>query len=58
MEIQPLDIVVTAIIGVATLRGFFVGLVREGFSIAALGGAYLAVQLPSPSSPPPPTRAS
>lgn len=45
VEIQPLDIVVAAIIVVATLRGFFVGLVREGFSIAALGGAYLAVQL-------------
>jgi len=45
MEIQPLDIVVTAIIAGATLRGFFVGFVKEGFSIAAVGGAYLAVQL-------------
>jgi len=45
MEIQPLDIVVAAIIAAATLRGFFVGFVKEGFSIAAVGGAYLAVQL-------------
>ena len=36
MEIQPLDIVVAAIIAAAMLRGFFVGLVREAFSIAAL----------------------
>jgi len=45
MEIQPLDLVVAAVIGGAMLRGFFVGFVKEGFSIAALGGAYLAVQL-------------
>ena len=45
MEIQPLDIVVLAIVAAALLRGFFIGLVREGFSLGALGGAYLAVQL-------------
>jgi len=45
MEIQPLDIVVAAIIAAAVLRGYFIGLVREAFSLAALGGAYLAVQL-------------
>jgi membrane protein required for colicin V production len=45
MEIQPLDIVVAAIIAAAMLRGFFIGLVREAFSLAALGAAYLAVQL-------------
>ncbi|MFQ5418129.1 MAG: CvpA family protein [Myxococcota bacterium] len=27
------------------MRGFFVGFVKEGFSIAAIGGAYLAVQI-------------
>jgi uncharacterized membrane protein required for colicin V production len=27
------------------LRGYFIGLVREAFSLAALGAAYLAVQL-------------
>ena len=48
MEIQPLDIAATAIIVAATLRGLFVGLVREGFSLAALGAAYLAVQLFTP----------
>jgi uncharacterized membrane protein required for colicin V production len=45
MEIQPLDIVVAAIIAGAMLRGYFIGLVREAFSLGALGGAYLAVQL-------------
>jgi membrane protein required for colicin V production len=45
MEIQPLDIVVFAVIAAALARGFFIGLVREGFSLGALGGAYLAVQL-------------
>jgi uncharacterized membrane protein required for colicin V production len=45
MEIQPLDIVVVAIVTAAMLRGFFIGLVREAFSLGALGGAYLAVQL-------------
>jgi uncharacterized membrane protein required for colicin V production len=45
MEIQPLDIVVVAILTGAMLRGFFIGLVREAFSLGALGGAYLAVQL-------------
>lgn len=45
MEIQPLDIVAFAIVAAATMRGFFVGFVKEGFSIAAIGGAYLAVQI-------------
>lgn len=45
MKIQALDIVVAGIIVAATLRGLFVGLIREGFSIAALGAAYLVVQM-------------
>jgi len=45
MEIQPLDIAAVAIVTAATLRGFFIGFVREGFSLAALAGAYIAVQL-------------
>jgi uncharacterized membrane protein required for colicin V production len=45
MKIQALDIVVAGIIAAAMLRGFFVGFVREGFSIAALGAAYLVVQM-------------
>jgi membrane protein required for colicin V production len=45
MEIQTLDIVVVAIVVAAMVRGFFIGLVREAFSIGAIGGAYLAVQL-------------
>ena len=45
MEIQPLDIAVVVVILVALMRGFFVGIVREGFILAGLGAAYLAVQL-------------
>jgi len=45
MEIQPLDIAAVAIIAAASLRGLFIGLIREGFSLASLGGAYMAVQL-------------
>jgi membrane protein required for colicin V production len=48
MEIQPLDIAAVAIIAAATLRGLFIGLIREGFSLASLGGAYMAVQLFTP----------
>ena len=45
MEIQPLDIAAVAIVAAATLRGLFIGLVREGFSLASLAAAYMAVQL-------------
>ena len=48
MEIQPLDIAAVAIIAAASLRGMFIGLIREGFSLAALGGAYAAVQYFTP----------
>ena len=43
-EFESVDIVVGAIIGIACLRGFFLGLIREAFSLASLGAAYLAVQ--------------
>ena len=42
---EPIDIVVGVVIGIALLRGLFLGLVRESFSLAALGGAYIAVVL-------------
>ena len=45
MEIEPLDIAAVAIIAAATLRGISIGLLREGFSLAAIAGAYMAVQL-------------
>ena len=50
MEIQPLDIAAVAIIAAATLRGLFIGLIREGFSLAALGAAYVAVQIFTPTA--------
>jgi membrane protein required for colicin V production len=50
MKIQPLDIAAVAIILAATLRGLFIGLIREGFSLAALGSAYMAVQLFTPTA--------
>jgi membrane protein required for colicin V production len=43
-EFESVDIVVGSIIGIACLRGFFLGLIREAFSLASLGAAYMAVQ--------------
>jgi len=44
MAISPLDGVTLAIVAIACLRGLFIGLIREGFSIAALGGALIATR--------------
>ncbi len=41
---SPLDGLVLAVVLVALARGFFIGLIREGFSIAALAGCFLAVR--------------
>jgi membrane protein required for colicin V production len=43
-EFESVDIIVGTIIGIACLRGFFLGLIREAFSLASLGAAYIAVQ--------------
>jgi len=43
-EFESVDIIVGTIIGIACLRGFFLGLIREAFSLASLGAAYLAVR--------------
>jgi membrane protein required for colicin V production len=43
--VAPLDVVVGAILGIAALRGLFLGLVREAFSIASLGAACITVRL-------------
>jgi membrane protein required for colicin V production len=42
---ETVDILVGTIIGIACLRGFFLGLIRESFSLASLGAAYMAVVL-------------
>ena len=47
-DFWTLDNVVLAVLGVAILRGFWIGLIREGFSIAALGGGLLAVRYGTP----------
>ena len=44
-EIRSVDVVVAAILGVALLRGLFLGLIREAFSLAALGGACIVVRI-------------
>lgn len=44
-EIRSIDLVVAAILGVALLRGVFLGLIREAFSIGALAGAVVMVRL-------------
>ena len=43
-DISTLDSVVLAVLGIAIVRGFWIGLIREGFSIVALGGGLLAVR--------------
>ena len=40
---ESVDIIVGTIIGIACLRGFFLGLIREAFSLASLGASYMAV---------------
>ncbi len=44
-EVRSVDVVVAAILGVALLRGLFLGLIREAFSLAALGGACIVVRI-------------
>ena len=40
----PVDLLALAVLGVAVLRGFFLGLIREAFSLAAIGAACFAVR--------------
>jgi len=47
---SPLDGLALAVVVVAILRGVFIGLIREGFSIAALGAAFVAVRLGTPAA--------
>jgi membrane protein required for colicin V production len=44
-ELQPIDLIALGIVGIAALRGLFLGLIREAFSIAALAAAVLAVRV-------------
>ena len=41
---ESIDIIVGTLIGITCLRGFLLGLIREAFSLASLGAAYLAVR--------------
>jgi len=43
-DFESVDIIVATLIGIACLRGFFLGLIREAFSLASLGAAYLVVR--------------
>ena len=43
--LQPIDIVALGIVGIAALRGMFLGLIREAFSIGALASAVIAVRI-------------
>lgn len=40
-----IDVVAAAVLALAIFRGLWLGLIRESFSIAALGGAVIAVRL-------------
>jgi hypothetical protein len=41
MNITAIDIAIVAIMGLALIRGVFVGMIREGFSVAAIGAVVL-----------------
>jgi membrane protein required for colicin V production len=43
--LEPIDLLALAIVLIATLRGLALGLIREAFSIAALGAAVIAVRV-------------
>ena len=43
MDIPVLDIIVGSIMALAIVRGFFVGMIREGFSVGAIGAIVLGV---------------
>lgn len=43
-DLSTLDSIVLAVMGIAIVRGMWIGMIREGFSIAALGGGLLAVR--------------
>ncbi len=45
VDVEPVDIVAVVILGVAFARGLFRGLIRETFSVAALGGACIVIKL-------------
>jgi uncharacterized membrane protein required for colicin V production len=40
----PVDLLALSLLGVAVLRGLFLGLIREAFSLAAIGAACVAVR--------------
>jgi uncharacterized membrane protein required for colicin V production len=40
----PVDLLALSLLGVAVLRGLFLGLIREAFSLAAIGAAVVAVR--------------
>jgi membrane protein required for colicin V production len=43
--IEPIDILVGAVLSIAALRGLFLGLIREAFSLAGIASGYLVVRL-------------
>jgi len=47
-DIWTLDGLVLGILTITIVRGIWIGLIREGFSIAALGGGLLAVRYGTP----------
>jgi len=49
-ELRAVDLVVGTILGLAVLRGLWLGMIREAFSIGALGGAVVAVRLFGPTA--------
>jgi membrane protein required for colicin V production len=44
-EIPVIDLIVGAVVFVAVLRGLFIGLIREGLSLASIGAATIVTRL-------------
>jgi membrane protein required for colicin V production len=40
----PIDLLALSLLGIAVLRGFFLGLIREAFSLAAIAAAWIAAR--------------
>ena len=47
-DLSTLDSIVLGVLGIGIARGPYIGLIREGFSIAALGGGLIAIRYGTP----------
>jgi membrane protein required for colicin V production len=48
-SVAPVDLLAATVVGIALLRGLFLGLVREAFSLGSIAAAVIAVRFFAPS---------